>query len=238
MVRDDQKRTAFRYLAGPPISEDDLKTLAETTLSAQALRRNPDQASRVRDIVLHILDPHRFPWIGEGRAPDPHERERAVIASAALVAAKKVETSRRTDAKDVQEERVKELLRGIGLSEVAPREIPLLDDAPAPGEFCGESKLGDTRADLVIRLYDRRVMAIECKVSNSAVNSFKRVNHEAAGKAARWLRHFGERAVVPAAVLSGVFTPANLLSAQQGGLALYWAFRLDDLAGFVQGTKP
>jgi hypothetical protein len=113
----------------------------------------------------------------------------------------------------------------------------LLDVAPAPGEFCGESQLGDTRADLVVRLCDRRVMPIECKVSNSAVNSFKRVNHEAAGKAARWLAHFGERQVVPSAVLSGVFTPTNLETAQQGRLSLFWAFRLQDLADFVQGPN-
>jgi hypothetical protein len=238
LVRNSDRRTAFRYMAAPPISDDDLKTLAETTLSAKALRANPDQAKRVRDVVLHILDPHRFPWIVEDRAPAGHEIEQAVVASAALVAAKKVETGRRSDAKDVQEARVKDLLRGMGFEEVPPRDIPLLDAAPAPGQFCGESKLGDTRADIVIRLYDRRALPIECKVSNSAVNSFKRVNHEAAGKAAAWLRAFGDRATVPSAVLSGVFGPGNLDTAQASGLFLFWAHRLQDLADFIESTKP
>ncbi len=237
MVRDADQRTALRYLTGPPISEDDLKTLAETTLSPAALRRDPDQARRVRDVVLHIIDPHRFPWVGQPREPAKHEREQAVVASAALVAARKVETARRKDAKDAQEAQVKELLRGLGFKEVPAREIALLDRAPAPGEFCGESKLGDTRADLVVRLGDKRVMAIECKASNSAVNSFKRVNHEAAGKAAKWLRAFGDRATVPSAVLSGVFNPGNLETAQQAGLSLFWAFRLQDLADFVASSK-
>lgn len=237
MVGDKDNRTAFRYLAAPPISEDDLKTLAETTLSASVLKRNPDHAQRVRDIVLHIIDPHRFSWLRESRDPSPHEREQAIIASSAMIAAKKVETSRRKGAKEEQEARVKELLRGLHFSEVAQRDIPLLDAAPAPGEFCGESKLGDTRADLVVRLHDRRVMAIECKVSNSAVNSFKRVNHEAAGKAAKWLRAFGDRATVPSAVLGGVFNPNNLETAQSAGLSLFWGFRLQDLAEFVKSTK-
>jgi len=47
-----------------------------------------------------------------------------------------------------------------------------------------------------VRLPDRRYMAIECKVSNSAVSSFKRLNHEALGKARRWVDQFGRRAVV------------------------------------------
>lgn len=237
IVRNKDDRTAFRYLAGPPISEDDLRTLAETTLSAAALRRNPDEAHRVRNTVLHVIDPHRFPWITDRRPAAEDERQRAIIASAALVAANKVATARRGSAKQLQEARVKDMLRDIGLVEVPRRNIALLDAAPAPGEFCPESKLGETRADLVVRLYDRRVLAIECKASNSAVNSFKRLNHEAAGKARSWLRDFGERQVVPSAVLSGVFSTANLESAQSTGLHLFWAFRLDDLAGFVTGTR-
>lgn len=238
LVRDGDVRTAFRYLAAPPVSEDDLKTLAETTLSATALRSDAEQAKRVRDIVLHIIDPHRFPWVEQHRDPTEHERAQAIVASTALVAARKVETSRRSDAKKEQEEAVKAMLRDIGFTEVPPRDIPLLDAAPAPGEFCGESKLGDTRADLVIRLYDRRAMAVECKASNSAVNSFKRVNHEAAGKARAWLAGFGKRQTVPGAVITGVFNPANLETAQAEGLALFWSHRLQDLADFIESTRP
>ena len=237
LVRNADYLTAFRYLAAPPVSEDDLKTLAETTLSASALRSNRAEARRVRDIVLHIIDPHRFPWIKEERDPTPDERDRAVLASAALVAARKVETSRRSDAKKKQEETAKAALRNIGFEEVAPRDIPTLDSAPGPGKFCGESKLGDTRADLVIRLHDRRAMALECKVSNSAVNSFKRLNHEAAGKARSWLSEFGHRQTVPAAVIGGVFNPANLETAQAEGLAIFWSHRLSDLMDFIESTR-
>lgn len=238
VIVDDNRRTAFRYLAAPPISEDDLKTLAETSLSPTALAGDAAQARRVRDTVLHVLDPHRFPWIGEGRAALGYEHDRAVVASAALVAARKVETLRRSTAKGTQESAVRDKLEEIGLREVSPRDIPLLDAAPDVGEFCGESKLGGTRADLVVRLYDGRALPIECKVSNSAVNSFKRVNHEAVGKAGAWLAGFGNRQVVPMAVISGVFNPANLETAQSDGLCIAWGHRLDDLADFVLSTQP
>ena len=62
-------------------------------------------------------------------------------------------------------------------------------------------------------------------------------HEEAAGKAAKWLRAFGDRATVPSAVLSGVFKPTNLETAQQAGLSLFWAFRLQDLADFVASSK-
>lgn len=201
------------------------------------MRENADQAMRVRNIVRQIIDPHRFRWIVENRKPTAHEREQAIIASAALVAAQKVATERRKDSKE-QEGHVKELLRGMKFTEVPPRDIPLLDAAPALGEFCGESMFGDTRADLVIRLYDKRVMPIECKVSNSAVNSYKRLIHEAGGKATKWLDWFGKKQTVPAAVLSGVFSTANLVAAQNGGLALFWSHRLQDLADYIESTRP
>ena len=76
LIREGNALTAFRYLAAPPVSEDDLSTLAETTLSATALRSDLREAHRVRDIVLHIIDPHRFPRIREDRSPTPHERDR------------------------------------------------------------------------------------------------------------------------------------------------------------------
>ncbi len=236
LVADDDVRTGFRYLSAPPISEDDLKILAETTLAANVLRRDAEQAKRVRDIVLHIIDPHRFPWIGEEREPTLEEHRIAVVASAALVAARKVETSRRSGSR-MQEDDVKNVLREIDLVEVPRRDIRMLDDAPAPGEFCGESRLGDTRADIVIRLHDRRVMPVECKMSNSAVNSFKRINHEAAGKARAWLTRFGSLQIVPCAVIDGVFNPANLEAAQGEGLMIVWSHRLSDLTEFIEETR-
>lgn len=42
----------------------------------------------------------------------------------------------------------------------------------------------------------------ECKVSNSKVNSHKRLNHEAVDKVAKWEDAFG-RQCVPGAVLQG-----------------------------------
>ena len=237
VVRDDDMRTAFRYLAAPPVSEDDLKTLAESSLAATTLREHPTEAERVRDTVLRITDPHRFAWVADRRDPSDDERAKAVIASAILVAVRKIETSRRSIAKRFQENAVKKRLRDANLAEVEARDIALLDSAPAPGQFCGESKLGGTRADIVVRLYDGRVMPLECKVSNSAVNSFKRINHEAAGKARDWIAGFGQRQVVPAAVIAGVFNPANLVTAQIEGLTIYWNERLDDLASFIESTK-
>jgi hypothetical protein len=234
LVKGKNQKKAFRYLTAPPISEDDLKAVADTSIGPVVFKKDADAAKRVRDTVLSILDPYRFPWVAQGRSPTAIERESAIVASAALAAAREVETKRRNTSKDVQEKAVKDLLASIGMKEVAARNIPILTDAPAPGEFCGESALAGKRADVVARLRDGRVLAIECKVSNSSVNSYKRVVHDTGGKAAHWYQQLGRAQVIPCGVLAGVYAPANLTLVQEkGDVYLYWQHRLSDLADFA-----
>jgi len=231
--RDAQK--AFRYLTAPPISEDDLETVADAVLTRSRLRADTASTARIRDTVLTIIDPHRFPWLAEARQPSNDERERAVIASAALAASSDVGTRRRSTSKETQEKAVKDLLASLGMEQVKAKEIPILTAAPAPGQFCGETRLAGTRADVVARLKDGRVVAIECKVSNSTVNSYKRLVHDTGGKAAHWYNQLGRAQVIPSAVLSGVYSTANLEDVQENkGVYLFWQHRLADLAAFVQ----
>jgi hypothetical protein len=228
---------AFRYLTAPPISEDDLETIADAALAPSRLRADADSARRIRDTVLTIIDPHRFPWVSENRQPSSDERERAVVASAALAASSDVGAKRRNSSKEAQERAVKELLSSIGMKEVKAKEIPILTDAPEPGRFCGETKLAGTRADVVARLRDGRVMAIECKVSNSTVNSYKRLVHDTGEKAVEWYDQLGRAQVIPSAVLSGVYSTANLVHVQENkSVYLFWQHRLEDLAVFVKSN--
>jgi hypothetical protein len=228
---------ALRYLAGPPISSDDLKVLADASLGPKVLSKNPDQAQRLLDTILVAVDPKRFPWIAERRQPTDQEKSAAILASAALITAQRVSTDRRSDGRDQQENAVKEYLTSLGFEEAPPRSIQTLTDAPEIGQFCSEVLVGSRKADVPVRLYDGRLMPIECKVSNSSTNSVKRVNNDAAVKAGTWLEEFGTKQVVPTAVLTGVFKVHNLEQAQQRGLTLFWAHDLTALGQFIKATK-
>lgn len=229
---------AFRYLAAPPISQDDLKVLADArSLSKGHLQNSPEDVQRLIGVVRQVLDRRRFAWVVENREPTEAERNAAVMASAALMAASRTQTRRRTIGKDQQEAMVKTALKALGFAEVASRKIPNISHAPAPGEFCGESVLGTRKGDIIVRLWDHRTMPIECKVSNSSTNSVKRLNNDAAVKAASWKLDFGLRQVVPTAVLSGVYKLHNLLDAQDRGLTLFWAHDLKPLTEWIASTK-
>ncbi len=160
---------AARYLAGPPISVDDLTILSDASLSATQIRRNPASAQRIIETILLGLDRERFPWLAENREATEGERRTAVIASAALIASQRVRTSRANDSPARQQKLVRSALKAAQFDEDSPKEIPNVSVAPAIGHFCGESILGTRKADVVVRLWDGRVLAAECKVSNSQV---------------------------------------------------------------------
>jgi hypothetical protein len=228
----------FRYLPGPPISDDDLKTVAEVqSLNAAQLRNDPEAVQRIIAVIRMGMDRRRFPWVREQREPTETEKKAAILASAALMATQRVGTDRRSKGKKAQEGMVSGVLTGAGLIEMPKRKVLTLTDAPAPGQFCGESYLGERKADFLVRLWDHRILAIECKVSNSATNSVKRLNNDAAAKAEAWLKDFGTRQVVPAAVLSGVYKLHNLEDAQNRGLALFWAHDLKALTEWIATTR-
>ena len=239
LMADEDKQYLVRYLSGPPVSADDLKTMLDTsTLSAVKFKTDPELSARLIEFIRDWHDRRRFPWLSGDWEPEEDERKTAVIATAAMVAMQKTQTARRSKGSTAQEMRVVNALIEAGLVQVDTRTVRVIQDAPKAGEFCRESVFAGRKADIIIGLWDNRTMAIECKVSNSAVNSIKRLNGDAAVKAGVWIKAFGTHQVVPAAVLEGVYDVHNLVDAQSRDLTLFWAHDLAQLIAFVESTRP
>jgi len=229
---------ALRYLAGPPISDDDLQVIASVdSIAPGVLKKNPEALRKVFEVIERVIDPHRFPWMKTGKPPTAQQREAALLASSVLLAAQRIATQRRNEGKDSQETKVKDYLRGLGFTETPAEKIHTIVKGPQAMQFCAECQLGERKADVVVRLHDTRLLAIECKVSNSATNSVKRLNNDAAVKAEYWIKQFGTAQVVPAAALAGVFKVLNLEQAQVRGLSLFWSHDLEKLGEFIAATK-
>jgi len=212
-------------------------TVSEARLSNSWLRGNPEAARIVIETVQLGLDRNRFPWVSEDREPTEAERGAAAIAAAALIAARKTMMARANAGKNFQEQKVKDALIASGFVEVPTRKIQTLHDAPGPGEFCRECDFGGRKADVVVRLWDNRVMPLESKVSGSATNSVKRLNNDAAVKDVSWIHQFGTAQTVPSAMLTGVFKTHNLESAQRDGLTIWWSHDLDTLTEWIETTR-
>lgn len=233
LAADPKLLDSLRFLAGPPISEDDLNTLAQRPI-AKRRKLSVELAQAAVQVLSGMIDTIRCPWIAEQRQPGDHEVAAAIRWTAGLMAVERLRTTRRTESAARQQEAVRRLLLDHGWTEVHVREIRALDDLPR-GSFSGEAVLGGNKCDVPIRLKDGRLLAVECKVSNSAINSVKRLIRETAGKAAQWKNDFGNQ-VITAAVLSGVFKLANLLDAQKRGVAIFWEHDLARLWDFVENA--
>lgn len=228
---------ALRYLASPPISDDDLQVIADVdSIAPGVLKKNPEALRKVFAVIERVIDPYRFPWVKAGGVPTSQQREAALLASSVLLAAQRIATERRNQGKENQETQVKRYLHSLGFTEAPAVAINTIVKGPQSMQFCAECQLGERKADVVVRLHDTRLMAIECKVSNSATNSVKRLNNDAAVKAEYWLKQFGTAQVVPAAALAGVFNVLNLEQAQTRGLTLFWSHDLDQLGAFIATT--
>lgn len=237
VLTDPHLEAALRYVAGPPVSKDDLGVLAtrgRERVGSAAIRTNPTLAGEMLALICRLADSERFPWVARGRAPKAHEIKRAVRATTALHAAQAMQTERRAYGKEV-ERLLRERLMVLGYEQMRKPNrgrITAPMHMPRAKSFYGECSVQGRRADLLIGLSDGRAVAVEAKDSSSVVNSVKRVLNDTAAKARHWRERFGET-LVPVALLSGVFGIDSLKSAQASGLYLVWSHDLDSFTDWL-----
>jgi len=211
-----------RYLSGPPISSDDLDTLADQSV-AKRKRLPRDLAQKAASLIAAAIDRDRFQWLFDDppRRPTVEERQAAIRWTAGLRAVQNVQTSNRSESSKRQEKAVEDVLLSLGFAKVGSRPISIISELDT-STFCRETTVVGTKCDLPVRLADGRLLLIECKVSNSSTNSVKRLSRECGNKAGEWRRQFGEQAIT-AAVLAGVFKLNNLRDAQHNNrIAIFW----------------
>ena len=238
ILLDDEMFSALRYFTGPPISADDLAVLvtkSTKSLTKTKIRNDSELSLKVLDLICRLADPLRFQWVRENRPANIHELKDAIRITETLHAVQTLQTERRSFGKELERILETHLIKN-GFEKQPTRnrgKIEVPNHYPASGKFFGECTLYSRKADLLIRLSDGRILAVEAKVSASKLNSVKRVLNDTAAKAKHWHSEAGNQ-VVPIALLYGVFGADILLSAQNSGLFIVWAH---DVKGFVDWIK-
>lgn len=223
-----------RYLAAVPISDGDLNNLTGMSIAGRK-RLNAEEAAAGAAVIAGALDPIRFAWLADSRAPTTEERELALRWTAGLRSAAQAQMVRRSESAERQEAAVRQLLLDRDYDEV-PRRVITLAGGLEPRQFTRESLVAGRKADVPVGLTDGRFLLLECKVSNTGVNSVKRLNNDVAVKARHWAGQLGQRAVT-GAVLAGVFELINLRDAQEAGVAIFWEHDLRTLDAFLARTE-
>jgi hypothetical protein len=232
---------AGRYITAPIISADTLKIVGKKDGPVKTIRK--------------FIDKSRFPWLAAKRRPrqgDP-EVELALRITAKLMAEQRFATKLRTQLSQGQERGVADIASSAGLTYVERKKVrdriaasgkstargltpDNFDDALKPGEYTSEMKVLGKKCDLPMRLHNGAPCLVECKVSNSGVNSHKRLNRETGGKHGQWKAAFGG-ALQTCAVIGGVFDLVNLKTAQDDGLVIFFDHDLKPLKKALRSKK-
>jgi hypothetical protein len=229
---DESLIDAARFFGGPMVSQDDLATIVGVT---KAQTRKPANRAATLMILQGSLDASRCPWIAERRVPSDAEIERAVYASAVVRATERTRTYFRLEEQRRQERAAVAAVVAAGFTQVPRKSIRDVDDL-APGQCVHGVKFEGKQCDVLVRLRDKRHLAIECKASNSAVNSIKRLN-EVADKGNVWSGARG-RLAATAAVVAGIYKTANVEDAVDKGILVFWEHDLSTLTSFVINATP
>lgn len=254
VLNDDELFDALRYVTGPPMSEDDLGVLVTRNIEGinkTLLKTNPKLPGDILNLICRLADPFRFPWVAARRTPSARELRSAIETTMTIHAAQSLQTERRGHGKIV-EQRLESHLEKLGFVKVSgktskqSKSLPLTTPVyppkglitqpshhPAYPNFYGECTVYGRKVDLFIALATGRMIALEAKDSSSALNSKKRLNNDTAAKAKHYQTEGGKN-IISVALLSGVFKISDLKAAQDFGLYLVWAHRLDDFVEWIK----
>ena len=222
----------LRQLTAPPLSQDQFALICPSYSKNAEKQARPiplEKAQVVAAAFRRWLDPR----ILEGVAAD----RIAEVAAGPLyiLARQKFETDRRIQAAQTQEQAVIDLLDKLGFEGASSREI---DQPWTVGErrymhkttFRGAAK-STAEVDIAVGMAGGRLLAIECKVSNDATNSIKRVN-DVLKKREAWEKGYGS-VLTTGAVLSGVIAGKDVARLAAAGVSVFFSHDLNPLRHFL-----
>jgi len=236
-----------RYIVVPPISLDDLDTLTGAPFGGwvgQTTDRGKRPTARAfraaGTIIAERLDRERASWLKGKHTPTAAERDAFARSTASIRTIGAIQTTRRMESAARQEAAARAAAQKARYTAVTP-PATLSDpiEQMPPGSYANASRrLADTNMDIPVRLKAEHgtgllFLALEAKVSNSTLNSRKRLL-EVLRKRERWDASGKLYRFRTGAVLAGVYDVRRLIEAQDGGVFVFWEHRLGDLTTFLR----
>ncbi len=222
----------LRHLLAPPLSQDQFKLACPEWPKSSEKKGAPlakEKAAAVAGKIEAWLEPRFAESISNGEEID-------VLGAAYLMARQEYETVRRTKLARRQEADACAVLEELGFCKA---EATLIDE---PGAIDERQYLLTTRfatadgssheVDIAVGLSKKRILALECKVSNDTTNSVKRIN-DVMKKSEAWRRQWG-KFVTTGALLQGVIKPTDISRMMEEDIVVFWSHELD---GFHEWVK-
>lgn len=221
----------FRQMLAPPLSQDQLRILCPIWRKSSEINSTPlsmTVAAAVAEVFQSRFDLDLFDRLAAAR----NEPADAIAILAApivqLIAFQRTSTQSRGESAGAQESSVIQLLQAQGWTKL--KTVPIHEPATIPPKsFMHKTRFAVEngsfqKVDIACGLSRTSVLAMECKVTNDATNSVKRIN-DIIKKADAWQRHWGNF-VVTAALLQGVIKDSDVQRLADRGVEVFWSHNL------------
>ena len=222
----------FRFLLAPPKSQDQFVHISEAYRKSFEGNKVPHQLSiSVANDIKNWMDS----FYTSDRFDEAIRKTVLVEVVSRLMASQSFATSQRGNQSEQQELAVVNALISAGWSQrptqgLIRRELRAFEFAH---KFKMDTKSRPQEVDIACGLGEEYVVAIECKVTNDATNSIKRVN-DIIKKCEGW-EHWGSF-VITATVLQGVLDYKDVSKLLHKEINVFWSHDTERLLAWL-GTQ-
>lgn len=229
----------FRHILAPPLSQDQFALFypawKKSTEKQGGPKSKPSSAAAVVTAVQERRVATLTPWLGSGRAPTRRELERLFWSVSPLLANQQFSTVQRNRLARIQESSITALLDANGWIKLPSSLLDTKAALPLK-HYMHKTRFATAttrpqEVDIALGLKSTVVLAMECKVTNDATNSIKRVN-DILKKSTAWKTHWGSF-VKTAAVLQGVIADKDVMRLLDDGVEVFWSHDLPHFAQWV-----
>ncbi|TCP93736.1 XamI restriction endonuclease [Sphingomonas sp. PP-CE-1A-559] len=232
----------LRHLFAPPISQDQLKLVAPlypkgaekqgSRLSQAAAQQFAEQFSNRRDKFL-------TPWLNSNAMPTRQQVKRLLDTVTPMISSQIFNTVRRNRLSDEQELAVEQVLQASGWGRVMSTTLESPSDVPAKSYMrktrCRSSKTATKEVDIACGVDSKLILAMECKVSNDATNSVKRVN-DVMDKVKSWNDTWASF-IQTAALFQGVVLYKDVARMLSSEVEVFWSHDLDRFVKWLEDAS-
>lgn len=237
LTRTGRHLLVLRHLFAPPISQDQLKLIVPSYPKG-AEKRDSRLSSKAADEFAGAFAARRdkglTAWLTTNSNPNRRQVKRLLDTLTPMISSQIFNTVRRNRLSNEQEMAVVGLLEGKGWTRSPSTTVNNTADLP-PLHFMRKTRCRTRTAtkevDIACGVSPSLLLAMECKVSNDATNSVKRVG-DVMDKTKAWNDQWGGF-IQTAALLQGVVAMKDVKRLLDSDVLVFWSHDLQPLADWL-----
>jgi len=231
----------LRHLFAPPISQDQLKLILPSYpkgAEKSGTKLTKAAATEFAAAFLARRDPGLTAWLETNAAPTRRQVRKLLHTLTPMISSQIFNTVRRNRMSDEQERAVEALLAAKGWTKVPSVAVSNPADLAAQHFMrktrCKSSNTATKEVDIACGVTANLIMAMECKVSNDATNSVKRVS-DVMDKTKAWKEQWGGF-IQTAALLQGVVAYKDVARLLNSNVLVFWSHDLEPLSKWLDAN--